>query len=667
MNLQVMSQWPGGERLRTKALATVITFLVTICAIASWAGPARAQQPERQVVLLLDGSISMWARMPKDGIRLNVMKAGVQSYLEEVAKTAGQGAAWSMLAYGYQSKSSCSDVTTLKTRGAFDLAAMKAGLARLQNPKGRSLVANGLSSGVAQIGRTNASDVIVMVVDGRDRCGQDMCAIARKLKQDAPNARAHVIGLNLADPDIQALQCVSRLTGGRFANATDREQLVAALRNAIGQAAQPAPQAVNADKPGLVLSARLGEKSAPLGDGVTWLITPEEGEKQATSLVQTQLNQTQALAPGRYKVLARFRGLVADGVFDVGKSKPSVASLVFDGGLLSLETPVLSGDAAGSAGDGANTFNPMLQVRLLPRRDGVRPRLLSLRKAETIALEAGQYTVDIRAGATHVMRDLEIAAGETKKMAALATIGMARIKGTALAGGGALSDVVYRVLQVDLDAKDGNRTVAIGRGGEVQFILAAGNYTIEAEAAGIKTRSRLQIRPGSIVRQQVVIPIGQIKLATQIAGSTNKFRSGVTYRIESTSGGRVRQTTASEKDVFIGAGSYRISVRIGDSNARAEKTVTVSPGSQQDVIMSVRAGSVRFRLDQTVDISRGKRPYWEVRDQSGQVVYTSARTAPDALLALGTYQVIARVGALRLSKRFDVSSPQPQLVRIGLE
>lgn len=77
--------------------------------------------------------------------------------------------------------------------------------------------------------------IVVLVTDGLESCNDDPCRFSKGLPGPHYEIPIHVIGFALApEPGPAQLRCLTRATGGTFANASSLTELQDALRRVLG-------------------------------------------------------------------------------------------------------------------------------------------------------------------------------------------------------------------------------------------------------------------------------------------------------------------------------------------------------------------------------------------------------------------------------------------------
>ena len=235
-------------------LRPALLSLVVATAVAA-PGPIRAAEGER-ALLVLDASGSMWGQI--DGrAKIEIARDAVDTLL-----AGWTGGEMGLIAYGHRRKGDCQDIELLQPVGAFDAAAVRAGVARLQ-PLGMTPISAAVRQAAEQLKFTEQRATVILVSDGEETCKADPCALGAELESLGVDFTAHVVGF-----DIQAgsaahaqLQCLAERTGGQYVGARDAAELSAALGR-IARAPAPAAPAVKAADawiPGFVLEAHVEE------------------------------------------------------------------------------------------------------------------------------------------------------------------------------------------------------------------------------------------------------------------------------------------------------------------------------------------------------------------------------------------------------------------------
>lgn len=68
-------------------------------------------------------------------------------------------------------------------------------------------------------------NIIILVSDGKETCGGDPCAVARELRQAGIEVKIHVVGFDIKPDERAQLECIARVTGGKYFDAATAAEL----------------------------------------------------------------------------------------------------------------------------------------------------------------------------------------------------------------------------------------------------------------------------------------------------------------------------------------------------------------------------------------------------------------------------------------------------------
>ena len=200
--------------------SVIYAFFLTIWVVspvASWA-------QDRASVLILDASGSMWAQLDDGKSRIEVARDVLGDFLSARDPAQPLG----VIAYGHNRKGDCTDIEVLANVGQQDGGALGARL-RALNPRGKTPLADALRLAASQIPTTSEEADIVLVTDGLETCGGDVCAVAAELAASGIPVRAHVVGFGLSEGEIAQISCVADATGGLLLSTQSGDELADAL------------------------------------------------------------------------------------------------------------------------------------------------------------------------------------------------------------------------------------------------------------------------------------------------------------------------------------------------------------------------------------------------------------------------------------------------------
>jgi Mg-chelatase subunit ChlD len=190
---------------------------------------------ERNVLIVLDSSNSMWVRMQGDS-KLEI----AQQTLEELLGSLPPDLRVGLRVYGHRhryERRDCEDSELLVPLGSGSRRPIVTAIEGLE-PRGQTPLAFSLAQAAGDFERAGGERAILLVTDGIESCAGDPVAAVRGLQADGP-LPVHVIFFGLpaeSDEDAEALRAIADASGGRFLHARSRRELFDALVGSVGTA-----------------------------------------------------------------------------------------------------------------------------------------------------------------------------------------------------------------------------------------------------------------------------------------------------------------------------------------------------------------------------------------------------------------------------------------------
>jgi Ca-activated chloride channel family protein len=211
--------------MRILAWLAVIVSIMAADPVSAWAN--------RSVVLVLDASGSMNAKLPSGQTRVDAAKAAVA----DLAREMDGETRLSLWAYGHQSptqRKDCRDTALLvdfaplaANRG--DVAAK----ARTLEARGYTPITRSLTLAAGGISKEESAErVIVLVSDGQETCEADPCVAAKAIAAADAKLVIHTIGFGVGAASRMQLQCIASVARGRYFDAQDAHGLTTVLGQA---------------------------------------------------------------------------------------------------------------------------------------------------------------------------------------------------------------------------------------------------------------------------------------------------------------------------------------------------------------------------------------------------------------------------------------------------
>lgn len=207
---------------RTVRLAAVLLCIMTFCHYS-----AVAAGTSGPLVLIFDSSGSM--NEQQGGTRkIDQAKEVVRDLFREFPPETELG----LVIFGHRRSRDCTDIETVEPVGPVNAEKLKGLSDKIMalNARGETPIAETLlhTSRLFQ-GRPGR---IVMVTDGREECGGDVCGAAAKLAQMGLSLKVDIVGFGLNDAAKKSLSCITDETGGKYYDASNAQELRKALQAA---------------------------------------------------------------------------------------------------------------------------------------------------------------------------------------------------------------------------------------------------------------------------------------------------------------------------------------------------------------------------------------------------------------------------------------------------
>jgi len=666
--------------MRKVCLSIAVPFVLAAL-MAAWpvfSSPAAWAAEPPTVIVVLDGSGSMWGRMEgQRESKLVMAREGVGRGLAKLAQSTRVG----VLSFGHRRGGDCSDTEVLVEPAPLDIERVMSPLERL-NPRGRGPLTRALGEAVPLLGPQSAPARIVVIHDGPDNCQQDPCSILGNLKAVHSRAQIDVISIGVSREEAETVACLPRSTGGRHYRVSALADVDAAITEAIsrpadavpasaagqgratepdpGRASRPAPAAPGGlppgTRPGLQLWTTLVKGGPALATPARWRVR-RAGEKGPPLWEGKTAAPLLVLPSGSYEVEATVGLLTRSAVTEAAEGTPRSLAIVLEAGMLALTE---AGPAMAMLEDAVVTL-----ARVDNKGPGD-PQILRQLEPE-LAVPAGNYLVSVTSGALRIERPVGIVAGERISIANSLNLGALELAATAVSNGPRLEDTVFIVYEDDPDAPQGRREVARSAAAAPRFKLPAGTYYVVTRRGSVEARDRVSVRTGEVERRTMVLDAGRVSVSVKLAGGRFEGEGPVVHRLERLDVQPPEVVTASGTTALleVAAGHYRLESRVGLGNVRGDRDIRLKAGELERIAVEYPAGSARFQM---IDRTSGK-PLpdisFEVRDRVGRLVWASLGTDPRALLLAGRYTVRAEGRGLTVEQAFELASGDERMVEVS--
>ena len=194
--------------------AAALTFTV----VTSAASPAN-------IMFVMDASGSMKKDAGNGYSRMDNAKRAIAQMLTDVDASNRFG----LTVYGHRKARTCSDIQVVASVGAVDAGFVNEFIQSLE-PKGETPIAASVKLAAAAFEQfPDQNNQLVVVTDGIEECGGDVCALADDLARYNVGLKVNVVGFTLNDQQKSLIRCLADKTGGKYYDAQNGEALQTAF------------------------------------------------------------------------------------------------------------------------------------------------------------------------------------------------------------------------------------------------------------------------------------------------------------------------------------------------------------------------------------------------------------------------------------------------------
>ena len=524
------------------------------------------------IILILDGSGSMWGQVAGT-TKIAIARQVIGDLMDQMDPARPVG----LVAYGHREKGDCQDIEILLEPKADNGAELKSVLANI-NPIGMTPLANTALMVIEKLRKDESKATIILVSDGAESCGGDLCEVIRAAKEAGLDFVLHIVGFDIGESDKLALECAAREGEGVYLDATNADELSQALEQATNLTVEST-------------SATLGVKVTRDGqphDAMVRVFLPGEDQVIAALRTYTGPKTNPAMfhiAPGTYHLEASLLGtrteplwrkgvvVVEDSIqiveLDFSPGKISVLG-TNNGGLWDCSVAIFKAGTTDKIAAGGRTYtssshNPLVQ-EMTPGFYDVTVTALQMSGSEL----------------TKQFHNVEIKARETIKLSHDFSTGEISVMTT---NNGELWDCVVNVVPAGGGKSvTGGRTYSSGSSNPMIKTLTPGTYDVICKATKMSgaawehTISNVVVEPQKKTEVMHDYASGIVTLSGTRDGQLWDSMVSITQNGKNVTGGRTY--TAEPKSFTLTTGVYQVSISPLKLDAPGhEFTITVTKGA----------------------------------------------------------------------------------------
>lgn len=606
--------------LKTAATLCLALVAPAVAVLQHTSARAQEQATGQALVIVLDGSGSMWGKLADTGkTKLEIS----QRVLTEAIGKTGPDITLGLSSFGHRRSGNCSDADYVVSPAANSAENINQQIAK-HNPRGKGPLTLALRKSIAAI-PGGGKGVLLVIHDGLDNCRLNPCDAAKEIKASHPGMKIHVASLGLPANEAAAMQCLAAETEGVASNVANEAELQAAVEKAFAAAAIAPPVAATnpaanqtggaatSSQPGLRLTAHLGAdgKSQPVA-GV-WTVAAADGNETAI-LVREGSTLDASLEPGPYRI--RFKSGFSDQTLEIevpekGRLEKTIA----------LGAGILQFPASDPADIGQGRLPAFHTVRPsaapdadpAPEANGkgapssAPPIWISYSQQDSqLIVPAGTYDIESERGQTLKTTRATVRPGDIVRVAGDADSGTLRVASSTAGSStqeqesdNALSTepVLYVVSTDDPQAKGGRREVARSAAPNASFQLVAGTYYVTARLGQAEKEARLAITAGGSLDHVFTFDMVRVTFSATIGGKPVPQDIPVTFRLSSLEEAprEVARASNAQPSLLVPTGRYRVVAEIAQGLEAASQVVDIAAANTGQLKVPLKAGLVTLK------------------------------------------------------------------------
>lgn len=192
------------------------------------AAEAPENEPALNIQILLDASGSMAGQM-EGRTKMDLAKEAITDFAESLPDEANV----SLRVYGHAGSNqpdgkelSCTTTEEVYPLGTYENGTFSEALAGI-SPTGYTPIGLAMDQAAADLEslQSDAKNVVYVVSDGKETCGGDAAAAAKRMQQDGIQAVVNIIGFDIGEDERQSLEAIAEAGGGEYLRADTSEEL----------------------------------------------------------------------------------------------------------------------------------------------------------------------------------------------------------------------------------------------------------------------------------------------------------------------------------------------------------------------------------------------------------------------------------------------------------
>lgn len=440
-------------------------LLISLCCVLGLSFQTYAQQDAPSPILFIyDASGSMWGQL--DG---KTKKEIASEVLSTTVNNLPDNQNIGLMAYGHRKKGDCNDIEYLVNLNNNSKSSITNVVSKM-NALGKTPLARSASQAINSLKDIKTKATIILITDGMESCGGDICEVVAKAKADGIDFKLHIVGFGLKEGETEQLQCAADAGGGNYYNASDASGLGEGLTEASTQ---------TVDKPEGNFSIYATKNGKPVD---AWIKATKIETKEVIDASRTYRDSGWVyLPPGKYDVLINpLEGTDIPGTsitVEMSKGDIKHENISFDGGTLEV-----------TATNNAEGWDTMVKIKDI-NTGKVVAQTRTYGKIKTMEVPAGNYKVTYQAlvmkgiDTYFEVDNVEVKSNSTTPVVHNFETGIAMIG--VQTSSGELIDATVNLTEINSNKRvAGSRTYTSTNNNPRKFLLNSGIYSVKVVTLG---------------------------------------------------------------------------------------------------------------------------------------------------------------------------------------
>ena len=599
------------------ALRLIVPLVAFLLAVPL---PLAAHQ-NSQLMMIIDNSSSMEDQLGGE-LKYKLVRRAMTHTLSSYGGQIRTG----LITYGANYKNSCKDISQVISLKPLQPDTFSLVINEIR-PRGKSPIGAALSA-AATVANAAAHPLhMLLIADGRDNCGANLCATAKNIARRLPKTRIHVIGLGQTE-GVRKLACIAKATRGVFLRVDNTAGLTTALNKIVDG----------------VSKKKRFSTHRPITQTLSFLVRPPLPKRRPPNKIAKYEEPEPDLPPD---VTASF----------VVKEAPE-----------SSEPKSIDSEAAKPQKVAQNSVSAEKPAPLIPAPIPVPPAPQKTPEKPQNAPKAAATPSPAKPAAKFLGNQPSIEITLPKTSASVKLGALITEQGNPIQHG-----LIWRIYDSRKDDTGRYKLVKTVKAPHFEDTLPLGVYLVNLSWGRSHLTEKMDILSSKPFAHNFVLNAGGLRLGSKhMDGSVLPARE-VVYRIYSDErdqfGKRrlILNNAKPGKTIRLNAGIYHVESLYGTANGLIESDITVEAGKLTDAIINHRASKVTFKLVNQPGGEALAGALWRISTPDGKLIKQAGGALPTLILAAGDYTINATYSGRTFARKVTIEPGDPVHVEIVIQ